>query len=399
MRLATTTSATLAVALLAAAGCAPPKEGRPERAAGASAPIVGGYVDDETRGAVGLAINVLDLFFVGHCSGSLLTPNLVLTAQHCVSVVTDETPAGGVVCGATDFGTQGGGKIFRATAETVRPNEDGPAFYEGADMRVIVPPDTSNLCGFDVALIVLEGSGIPPEVATPLVPRLDAPPTAGETFSAVGYGLTAPVNGPSGTRMRIDDRTVSCVGAACGAGVWDSEWAGDATACSGDSGGPALDAEGRVIGVVSRGPSDCQSVVYGDPSAWKDLVIETALEAAELGGLEPPFWALTGESTPPPAAGPGEICLGVCDDGYSCATVGGVRQCVPACGPALPACAEGTVCDDARRACVPAPPESRLTEEGGGCGITASGSARLGAGFAFGALALLAAAARRRRRR
>ena len=43
-------------------------------------PVVGGYVDDVDKGAVGLAISIEQLgWFFGHCSGTLIAPNLVLT--------------------------------------------------------------------------------------------------------------------------------------------------------------------------------------------------------------------------------------------------------------------------------------------------------------------------------
>ena len=42
--------------------------------------------------------------------------------------------------------------------------------------------------------------GIPASEATPIEPRIDEPAATGETFSAVGYGLTEPGGQTSGTR-------------------------------------------------------------------------------------------------------------------------------------------------------------------------------------------------------
>lgn len=384
--------AALAGCTVAAWGCSSASE--PAEPTGSeAAAIVGGYVDEETKGAVGLGINILDIYFMGHCSGSLLTPNLVLTAQHCVSLTEDETPTGAVECGRTDFGMAAGNQVFRVTTETVRPEEDGPEFYPGAVGRVRVPPETDNLCGFDVALIVLEGAGIPAKEATPLVPRIDSSPPIGDEYSAIGYGLTAPTGGSSGTRMRIDGNPVTCVGEACGSQVWPSEWRGESPTCPGDSGGPAIDAQGRVMGVLSRGPAGCTSSVYGDVAAWKDFLIEAALEAAELGGIEPPFWALTGESTPPPPADPGEPCLGVCVAGFVCAQDRGARICLPACDPDAGVCPEDYACDTVRGACLPVPDSG---DDDSGCTVSA---APRGSTDRLGLLALAALLLGRGRRR
>jgi hypothetical protein len=71
-----------------------------------------------------------------------------------------------------------------------------------------------------------------------------------------------------------------------------SEWASvDAPICSGDSGGPALDEQGRVFGVASRGDPNCEIAVYGDITNWAPFIVDTALEAADLGDYSPPEWA------------------------------------------------------------------------------------------------------------
>ncbi len=365
-----TLAITLALApALAACGGA---DDDPELLSASRQPIVGGQVDEQTTGAVGLALNVLDLFFFGHCSGSLIAPNVVLTAQHCVSLTDGESPSGGVICGETDFGMTAAGAAMRVTVEPVRPEADGPDFYKGTG-QVRPAPGTDNLCGYNVALIILEGKGIGATQATPLVPRLDAPPAAGDTYSAIGYGNTSPEGGGSGTRMRIDGNTVTCSGLDCPASssVTASEWRGDAPTCSGDSGGPAIDAEGRVMGALSRGPSGCTSSVYGDVSAWRDFIIETTLEAADLGDLDPPYWAITGSSVPPPAASPGEECIGLCTEGFVCARSLGKRICVPSCDEENPTCPSGHSCDLHAGGCVQ-PPPMPATEDEGGCSMSAT---------------------------
>src|SRR5262245_46944477 len=48
-------------------------------------PIIGGALDESTSGVVGLALD-LGSRVAGHCSGTLIAPNLVLTARHCVAL-------------------------------------------------------------------------------------------------------------------------------------------------------------------------------------------------------------------------------------------------------------------------------------------------------------------------
>jgi hypothetical protein len=375
---------------------------------------VGGVVDDTDKAVVGLAASGADLglnFFWGHCTGSLIAPNLVLTARHCVALTQGEGPQGSVVCGQTGFGFQGGGALFRATTETVRPGVDGPEFYKGVE--VAAPPDSDDICGQDIALIILEGAGIPESVTKPIVPRIDSRPDPGEEFAAVGYGLTDPNNNESsGTRMRLDGNQVTCLGGTCsgafGTSVKETEWLGDAATCPGDSGGPAIDTMGRVTGVLSRGPQGCLGSVYGDVSQWKDLIIATATKAAEMGGYDPPFWVTTGSSTPPPEPEPepepepdplGQSCTGSCPSGYACFSQDGVTgTCVPLCDAANTTCPTGYSCDTGIGACVDDSIAKNAADSGDSGGCRLSGPAKpvpWAVGALFGVLAL----ARLRRRR
>lgn len=245
--------------------------------------IVGGQPDSTSHNVIGILTKEGEL-----CSGSLILPNLVLTARHCVAALASDN----VQCGVSNFGAVHPASDFAVSwDDNLRNNIDtSSVFYVSA---VQTPPDPG-VCGNDVALLELS-SNVPANEATPLEPRLDTAPMNNETFAAVGYGLTNP-NDTAGTtagqRMRYDGATVTCVGSACGRtiGAVANEWAGQVPVCSGDSGGPALDSAGRVIGAASRGPQQCNFAVYSGVTAWKSLIIDAATKAVSDGGYAPPGW-------------------------------------------------------------------------------------------------------------
>ncbi len=253
-------------------------------------PIVGGQPDSTSHGVVGILTREGEL-----CSGSLILPNLVLTAHHCVANISGNGES--VQCGVSTFGQVHAASDFAVTwYDNLRGTVPDNSVFDVSGVRV--PPD-SGVCGNDVALLELS-TNVPAEQATPLQPRLDTPPATNEVFDAVGYGLTNP-NDQAGTtagkRMRFDGATVTCVAGACkNVGATTTEWAGESPVCSGDSGGPAIDRAGMVIGATSRGPQDCSFAVYSAVTPWKSFILDAATDAATDGGYTPPGW-VTGSPT------------------------------------------------------------------------------------------------------
>jgi hypothetical protein len=211
-----------------------------------------------------------------------------------VAFTAEQDTAGVVECDTAQFDDPLPAELLLASPKPIRPTDpNDPSYVRGRQIRTLGGAD---VCGFDIALIILEGAGIPSSTQ-PITPRLEVAPLDRELFSTVGYGLTDPDDPASdGTRQRADGSAVRCSREDCvtlsDGAIRSSEWASvDAPICSGDSGGPALDDEGRVFGVASRGDLDCEIAVYGDVSSWAPFIVDTALDAAELGHYAAPSWA------------------------------------------------------------------------------------------------------------
>ncbi|MET0790793.1 MAG: trypsin-like serine protease [Polyangiaceae bacterium] len=351
-------------------------------------PIIGGHTDTTTKGVVALALKRDDQVGV-FCSGSLLAPNLVLTARHCIALIDDGTDK--VDCDTSEFTAKFDPRQIFVSTDS-QPQSSGGKLYPVREIREA--PGSSKVCGFDVALLVLSGSGVPASVATAIEPVLDDPTLSKVTFSAVGYGLQDPSDETTaGTRQRFDSSSVFCVGSKCPAawGAEADEFVGDSPVCSGDSGGPALDSAGRVFGVTSRGDAACTYALYSNVASWSDFVRSAGLAAATDGGYTPPSWAATDSTAnggasgvgasagaPAVAAGAGGATVAVtpptqpvtptvdplgascsskadCPGTYQCysSTAEPPGTCTPPCTSANTTCPTGYSCSVQSQVCVP----------------------------------------------
>ena len=294
-----TRKAILPLAILTLCACGPEPTGgellvgEPSEIGEAQSAIMGGYVDDGDKHAVAIAHLASGSF--GSCSGTLIAPNVVLTAQHCVA----PTSGGGYVqCGQTTFGSMyPAAELYITTLTSLSFNA---ADYQRA--KEIHVPAGPEFCGNDVAIIILDDP-IYADQAEWAVPRVDEQLTAGEQYYAIGHGNTGDGQQGQGsvpTRRRRDTLWTQCVGIECGiaSGIASSEWLGETGICSGDSGGGSYDLFDRVHGVASRGPQGCQSPVYGSVFAWGEWIKEITVYAAGFMGVDPPPWA-TGFPTDP----------------------------------------------------------------------------------------------------
>jgi secreted trypsin-like serine protease len=169
------------------------------------------------------------------CSGTLIAPDVVMTAGHCTEVAAEE-----VKINAID--STGAGEVIPV-------------------IQIIPYPDWA--ASYDVGLLVLEHASVtPPRAILPscAVDQL----TDGAPIDLVGYGATT-VDGETRNtvlnevRVSVADADCSgvdgCVGAIAPGGEF-AAGAGGIGSCFGDSGGPAYlttDFGVFLAGVVSRG--------------------------------------------------------------------------------------------------------------------------------------------------
>lgn len=279
--------------IVALAGCGSQpfglgQDGKPLHFAKNSSPIVGGTTDNG-HPAVALILNNGngDPSKAFLCTGSLIAPNVILTAGHC-SVTDDKCGPGTCqTLPAATFQVGGGtdpthGADWVSDVAEVHTN---PA-YDGSDLQ------NQGIPGDDAILVLTT-----PAPVTPM-PWLDANDTSiyqvGTTFTAVGYGIddgTNPQTAGVGVKKMVQLQIAQIVSDAF---AYNAGPQGQ-NSCSGDSGGPAIvNANGvdTVIATVSYGDQTCQS--FG-------VDVRTDFEKSFISTYATPF---VPTPTPNPSASP-----------------------------------------------------------------------------------------------
>jgi len=277
----------LCIVFCLTSGCSvtePPSE-HLERAA---APVLMGTTDSGDTGVVAVE-NAVEL-----CSGFEIAPDLVLTARHCVGPLVNPTSP----CVATNGGASVmPGASYAPTTFSVFTGTDASG-AKIAVAEIILPSDSTELCGNDLALLRL-ATALDASVA--LAPRIDAPPTVGETVTAIGYGASqGGIDTTSGTRRTLGGLSVTAVGPSLPRYV-DGEWTISAGPCAGDSGSPAVSATGEAVGVMSRGnKATCTDMIYERVDTHATWLRDQARASYQRAGIAVPAWI-----DPPGAGGAG----------------------------------------------------------------------------------------------
>jgi hypothetical protein len=272
--------------LCSATACSPDPP-RSERSGASSAAIINGEADPAPTPVVGIVTELTDGGSSRiRCTGTLVAPNVVLTARHCVEDVD-------IVSCLAEFSGQQKWPTMAIRTDVGR--------HEVVRIHF---PATKNLCGDDIALLVL-ADAVAASEAPAVAVRSAAPPVEGEGYSAVGYGRLCGDGSPEcagGTRLRRDGLAIECVECRPKAfrGTADS-------ICSGDSGGPALDEDGVIVGVASASGIGCTSSYYNRVDSHGAFLRKTVREETTNAGIASPAWTTEPFDAGPPDAEPAPV--------------------------------------------------------------------------------------------
>lgn len=278
-------SGAVCIALFA---CSTPSE-TDVSASSVSSELIGGNLSGSAYDAVVFLRGYPSNNTFSDCSGTLLSPSVLITAKHCVSEVVIGkficSGAGSLIADGTGAG-QFGAKLDPARLEVytgAQPN-GAPA----AHGRAIFTSESADACHDDVAAVVLD---TPLPLAYPAL-RSARATVVGENVRVLGYGMGDHPN----NFERREIPAVRVIDVAKSDSLDDANATtprrtfaiAGGTACFGDSGGPALSmASGALVGVYSRITGDCFAAESRNTFMQAGSFTELFSRAFELAGEAP----------------------------------------------------------------------------------------------------------------
>jgi hypothetical protein len=226
------------------------------------------------------------------CTGTLVSPQVVITAKHCVTSV----KVGEFLCtGAGVLVENGeGAGVFGAKLDPKRIEIFSGAVPTGAPVAHGLHSFTTgsgDACHDDVAVLVLDTA-----ITLDYYPAIRAsrPTVRGENVRVIGYGVVG--NDVEIERRELADIRVLDVGSEV---EIDNPSAttpsrsfvlGGGTACFGDSGGPALSMDtGALTGIYSRITGDCFATESRNTFMLASSFTSLFAQAFEKAGEQPEF--------------------------------------------------------------------------------------------------------------
>jgi hypothetical protein len=272
-------------------------------------PIIDGTLSDASEDGIVYIKTTLGENAATGCTGTLIAPNLVVTALHCVTFYSE----GAFACnadGSITASNPGDGMIGQTVPPANVAIHLGLALsdeHSALGARVL-GTGSNQICRNDLAFVVLDRS-----LDAPLARlRLSKGVNWGDLVRVVGYGqreISAPAERYARSGVRVVDVGPLTDGDETRTAAPRTFVLSEGP-CHGDSGGPAFDeATGSMVGVYSvTAGSSCSGVgirnVYTSLAPFSELVLNAFVEA----GAEP-LLEDDGEEVPSPKAESGGCSL------------------------------------------------------------------------------------------